>query len=685
MRYRQIHLDFHTSDVIPEVGKDFDVQDFVKTLKDAHVNSINIFAKCHHGMCYYPTKVGRMHPGLDFDLLGTMIGELHKNDIKCPIYFPLGWEEDAANRTEWLEIGRDGIVGRKLPTESGYYTWRKLCLNNREYREHIKAQLKEIIENYEVDGLWFDIVRQDVCLCPNCVKEMKAMGLNPDSDTDVIKHDDMVLVSLQDELNDFVHSFNPEITTVYNTGWGPDGGFDPEHTIENRAYRQDHVEIESLPSGGWGYMHFPYLANFYNRDNRPVVGMNGKFHLSWGDHGSLKNQEALEFECFRMIANGCAASVGDQLHPRGQMNHSAYKRIGRVYEVIEQLEDYLEGSRKCADIGVIVSADFYDKDTLSDEGVLRMLMQMHYQFDLITVADDFDRYSLLILPDNIPAGGLEDKLRVYLCQGGRVLATYKSCSEALGIKYISDNEYTPAYMVIDEKTNAALGTSIDPLEYVCYETGAYVSVGDFGATDKNPGSAADSPAAATHEFQTVAFVGKPYYNRTAECFSSHRHFPFECTTDYPAILLSENVGYCAFPLFKDYITNGNKVFAQVVSGLIGKLMSEPVLRTDAPSFAETVLRRLDNKDGSLRGFALHILTYIPQRLTHTIDIVNEPALVENIKVGIKFSECREVRMVRAGRTLSFEIKDGYVNFVIPKVQGYEVIYVSTGVNGDGSL
>ena len=62
LAFRQIHLDFHTSPLIEGVGEDFDSEEFVKTLKEAYVNSITIFAKCHHGMSYYPTKVGKVHP-----------------------------------------------------------------------------------------------------------------------------------------------------------------------------------------------------------------------------------------------------------------------------------------------------------------------------------------------------------------------------------------------------------------------------------------------------------------------------------------------------------------------------------------------------------------------------------------------------------------------------------------------
>ena len=72
-RLRQIHLDFHTSPLIPDVGKDFNAEEFADTLVEARVNWVTLFGKCHHGMSYYPTKAGVQHPSLKFDLLGQQI------------------------------------------------------------------------------------------------------------------------------------------------------------------------------------------------------------------------------------------------------------------------------------------------------------------------------------------------------------------------------------------------------------------------------------------------------------------------------------------------------------------------------------------------------------------------------------------------------------------------------------
>ena len=52
LKFRQIHLDFHTSPEIPEVGVDFNKAQWQKTLLDSAVDSITCFATCHHGYAY---------------------------------------------------------------------------------------------------------------------------------------------------------------------------------------------------------------------------------------------------------------------------------------------------------------------------------------------------------------------------------------------------------------------------------------------------------------------------------------------------------------------------------------------------------------------------------------------------------------------------------------------------------
>ncbi len=64
LKYRQVHLDFHTSPAIDEVGADFDPQNFREALIAGHVDSITLFSKCHHGYAFHPSEANVQHPGL---------------------------------------------------------------------------------------------------------------------------------------------------------------------------------------------------------------------------------------------------------------------------------------------------------------------------------------------------------------------------------------------------------------------------------------------------------------------------------------------------------------------------------------------------------------------------------------------------------------------------------------------
>ena len=45
MKFRQIHLDFHTSEHIDGIGSEFSREQFQEALKRGHVSSITLFSK----------------------------------------------------------------------------------------------------------------------------------------------------------------------------------------------------------------------------------------------------------------------------------------------------------------------------------------------------------------------------------------------------------------------------------------------------------------------------------------------------------------------------------------------------------------------------------------------------------------------------------------------------------------
>ena len=174
--------------------------------------------------------------------------------------------------------------------------------------------------------------------------------------------------------------------------------------VLRRAPFQTHFEIESLPSGFWGYYHFPRLARRLASKGKPWVGMTGKFQKMWGDFGGLKPGAALEYECFRSQALGGGNSVGDQLHPRGVLDEETYRLIGSVFEQTERAEPFYRGSSAWPQIGILSPnhPTLNETETAkSEEGAVLMLEELHYDAAVLDDSSDLTPYELVVLPDSV--------------------------------------------------------------------------------------------------------------------------------------------------------------------------------------------------------------------------------------------------------------------------------------------
>lgn len=441
--FRQIHLDFHTSPDIPGIGENFDAERFAATLKDAGVASINLFAKCHHGWFYTPVETGKMHPHLQFDLLSQQIEACKEAGIRSNIYFTIGFSEvDADAHPEWQMVDRDGnskmgqIMGavqargnpmiNKVAAQQYFGSiayWRYLCVNHVEYVDLIKAQLKEILERFNPPGLWLDIILQSLCVCDTCRKEMSEMGLDPENDGHIAVHGRMVEIRFFKEITSYIQGIAPG-TDVYINGFGQkmDLQDQPDLSSARKVESVSLFDIESLPSMLWEYVHFPINAQYFNKpsNTKPLTMMSGKFHRVWGDFGSLKNVEAMEYEAFRALTYGCRVCIGDQLLPDGHLEPTVYQQIKTVFNRVKQCETLVEGATKQAEIGVFLDNSPPAGPGPAMEGAYRILTEMHYQFDFIDFTDELDvsRYKLLVLPDRVRLPeAMGEKLQQYLDEG----------------------------------------------------------------------------------------------------------------------------------------------------------------------------------------------------------------------------------------------------------------------------
>ena len=311
MKFRQVHLDFHTSEKLENIGADFNKEEFCRALRAGHVNSITLFSKCHHGWSYHPTKVNEMHPHLDFDLLGAQIEAAHEAGVRAVVYISAGLDEKYA-------VAHRGQVIRKSDESTIWATdfmqpnYHRLCMNT-PYLDFLLAQIKEMLENYDADGLFLDIAAVETCYCESCMNTLIGEGKDPEDLREVTALAEHVYKNYTRRVREVVDSVRPGLPVFHNGGHIRIGRRD-------LAYANSHLELESLPTGGWGYDHFPVTAAYARTLGMEYLGMTGKFHTTWGEFGGFKHPNALRYEVSLAAACGASSSIGDQMPPNGRLD-----------------------------------------------------------------------------------------------------------------------------------------------------------------------------------------------------------------------------------------------------------------------------------------------------------------------------------------------------------------------------
>lgn len=645
MRKRQVHLDFHTSEAVP-VGKSFSKEQFQAALKAGHVDSITVFSKCHHGWSYHPTEVNLMHPQLDFDLLGAQLEACKEINVNAPVYISAGFDEkDYVKHPEWrYRHSPDKAECEEYENEVHFHT---LCFNTG-YLDALCAQIEEVMQKYNPCGIFLDIIAARVCYCDTCKADMKNLGLDIESESDRHKFAVMTLNKYIEKTNAAVRKYSDTATIFHNTGHIPKGDYG---FIESNT----HLELESLPTGGWGYDHFPLSAAYVRSlKNTEFLGMTGKFHQSWGEFGGFKHPNALIYETSLSVANGAGCSIGDQMHPLGEMNMATYNLIGKAYSLVEEKEPWLNGAVNVADIAVLSEESVTgDRDAYSDIGANRMLLENNCLYNFVDATMDFSPYKLLVLPDvALDDSELTEKIKAYIANGGKVIASGDALIKDgkffldVGAEYKGKNELNPTYLV------------------PCYETAngvtEYVMRCDFNSFDVGDG-------------EVVAKVQNPYFNRTAEHFCSHAHTPNDPTHSFAGAVINGNVAYIGWNIFKAYAMHGHlcfkELFVHILETMLGK---EKTVYADIPDRAVVTLARQEDEGRSI----LHLLFAHTTNRGRNTEVIEDTVPLYNVNCGVRCAaKPSAIKLAPSGEMIDFDYANGIASFIVPKVDIHQMIEI----------
>ena len=654
LAYRQVHLDFHTSECIPGIGSKFDKRQFQEALKVGHVNSITIFAKCHHGWSYYPTKVNEMHPHLEFDLLKAQLDACKEIGVKSPVYLSAGFDEKMAREhSDWLIRNLDETTDYTRDfSEAGYH---RMCYNT-PYLDQLLAEIDEVMTMYHPEGIFLDISTVMPCTCSYCRKSIVERGKDYRDPAVVLEQAEITFAEYTHRVEKIVHRHNPDCTIFHNAG----------HITRGRrdiAHANSHLELESLPTGGWGYDHFPMSAAYVMNLGMEYLGMTGKFHTTWGEFGGFKHPNALRYETGLSLAFGAKCSIGDQLHPNGKMNEKTYQLIGKAYEEVEAKEPWCYEAENICDIAVLGEeaclTEAASRDTIhnGDIGANRVLLNGHYLYTFIDKEVDFNKFKVLILPDTVRLNKeLANRLNAYLEQGGKLLLSGESglwenedvFAVETGAIYCGKNTYRPNYCLFKKKGAAE----------VVYQQSHLIEPVDG---------------------EIWLYGQNSYFNRDLYHFSSHQHTPNNEETFFPAAVCKENIIYIGWNVFSEYGTIGSLQAKEMITKALDMLLGKN--KAAQASLPDRGVLTLTKQEKTKRYIA-HLL-FAHTTIRGLFEICGEKKTVEaiedivplyNVKLDVNVPEqVNHIYLAPQMEKLTFKRDGERVSCIIPEMECHQMV------------
>ncbi len=653
--WRKIHLDFHNTEHMPVIGAEFNEDAWGDQLVAANVDSIVVFAKDMHGYCYWPSEVGPVHPGLKFDLLGAQVRACRKRGIAVYAYYCTTWDHHLARtRPQWRMIKRDGSDYMPKPGQTP--GWTALCFAHADYVEWMDRHIREFVGRYELDGAWFDMAEPIApdCYCAECQRQIREAGGDPQNADAQREHKHRLFLDWHRHARDLVRSIRPGCQVDFN-----DIGLS---CVGARAELLDNIDIEALPTGGWGYFYAPMQIRYQRNFGVPVYGMTGRFVTAWADFGGLKTVPQLDVELASIVANAARCDVGDQMPPNGRLDPAVYHVIGRSFARIRRLEPWLEGAAPVTEAAMMIPAIPFDR--LRDDylyGLTKLMLESRRQFDVVEPGQEWERYGLIVLPDAFrPDAAVVERLRRYVEQGGAVVVcgdagrpagSDESWLAPYGITFEGASEFKPAYMV----PRAAFTGDVPPYEYALYEGAGRWRV--------------RAPA------ESLADLGVPLFQRSAAKYTSHRQTPFERVTEFSVAAVSGRVGLIGFPLGVSYYRTGYWVYRALFNHVMDRVRPERLLETDAPLATEFTVTRQPLGGGKGERWMVHVVHWSPDRKAPPHPEFHDspsPLRDARVRVAVPLERAR-VRLVVADRPLDARRVNGVWEVLIPRVDIHEIV------------
>ncbi|MGN0667317.1 MAG: family 10 glycosylhydrolase [Huintestinicola sp.] len=607
--YRRNLMDMHIDDSNPEFLSRINVDEYIDALKDANIQAAMVKGRPHTGLAYYPTKIGRMHKGLNgYDFFGDMVRKCHENGIAVIAYFSQIFDNYAyETHPEWRLVTAEGKHMRDYRGGDNFKNGRYgiVCPNNPQYRQYVKDCLTEMNTLYDFEGMFLDMTFfPEVCYCEECCKKYRAAA-SKELPTMVNWNDPdwLEFVEIRDK---WIYEF-----AKFSTGCIK--AVKPDVTVEHQFSRITGPWIDGSSemltdavdySGGdyyGGMLQQSFINKYYKNvsPNLPFI-----YHTSRCDpelvyHTTTKTEEELLLHVIIALVHNGAFLLVDAINPDGSIVPEVYHDLmKKIYANTSRYEKYVSGKfyhdaaiwfpshakydpneQPCNVVDKIFWPGFYSAAPIS---CVRVCRENNIPFEVIgtkNIASESAKVMIISHAAHIRNDEM-DEIEGYLNRGGNLIITGPVANDRLcrllGIRVTGRTAHSFTYMSPTEEgmrffkgfsKNSPM--TVDMNQYEIEIT--------------------DSTGLTVLATQTLPYT----MTGTGEFAAIHSNPP-GIYTDKPAAILKKigtsQVIWTAAPIemSRPYISR------QVFAGMIDYLRGTPSFTSNAPKYAEIIEW---NKDG----------------------------------------------------------------------------------------
>ncbi|WP_222429859.1 family 10 glycosylhydrolase [Paenibacillus cremeus] len=661
--------------------KDAPLMDAEKIARESEEMGANVIVINAGGIVgWYPSQV-RFHHVNEYmengrDILREILDTCHARDIKVIARFDFALAEDYIyhQNPQWFARNPDGTVISRGNDRPGL--WRRLyttCINNGYQNEAVGlAVLNEVLDNYDVDGIFWNGGYSSPCWCGVCqekyltkygkpipekASEFEADWLASCNTESTQKYWDLMRTKAPDKL--FTRYYFP-----FNLDLGHNMTL-PADNINERSRTGNMLCTEAQDVLSKGQKNIPEWSEpairmKMGRTMEELPSPIGIIHacpgMDWR-HVGLPVPEFLYWSA-QIKANGGShwstlTGICDTIEDKRILDG-----VTQLNQMIKKVEDDMDEA-KCAAQVLLLSDDGTYVQGWADGLIsnhIEFEMMAHYQLDL----EKMKRYSVVVIPKGFAfPEGASRLLEEYVSTGGHLIVEGTSGIELSPVLHLLGIE---GQIVCSEPMVAAY-QRIEPAGSVLHtklgNTGLVPLRGKVGFCV--PKSNTEIYTTWVPPFAPADSVGAP--PERASLPAAQTQVPLSMISKFK----SGKVMYLAYEPSRLYREYGLNDFCKLIGAYIDIMLGEKKqLEVHAPHGVQISLFKKDNL------YMLHLVNGVGQRP------IKESIACHNIKFSLKLKPGQQVNNVEArisGRPVPYEVRDDVLTAELEELGVWDMVCV----------